>query len=69
MGADIDDLVHWCEAQRQSSLRQIALFGTEGVKAFLQMPDGSTQDITAGVVKHQTEMVDRFGALIEALKR
>lgn len=69
MDPQIGELAAWCEHQRAEALRQIELFGSGGVKALLQMPDGSTQDITAGVLTHQTENVERFERLAAALGR
>jgi hypothetical protein len=48
-------------------LRQLSLFGAAGIKALLQMPDGTTQEITAGVVEHQTRNAAAFEHLIAAL--
>jgi hypothetical protein len=68
MTSEAEDLAQWCEAQMAGALRQIELFQAGGPKALLQMPDGSTQEITAGVVKHQTEMVEMFERLAAALR-
>lgn len=68
MSPENSDLVAWCERQREEALRQIELFGTSGVKAFLQMPDGTTQEITSGVLTHQTENAAVFERLATALK-
>ena len=68
MNSEADDLIAWCEGQRAEALRQIELFGAGGVKAFLQMPDGSTLDITSGVSSHQTENVAMFERIGAALK-
>jgi uncharacterized protein YjbI with pentapeptide repeats len=68
MNSEISDLAAWCERQRDEASRQIELFGKGGVKALLQMPDGSTQDITAGVATHQVENVAKFECLAAALK-
>jgi hypothetical protein len=38
------------------------------VKAFLRMPDGSTMDITSGVLTHQTENVAMFERIASALE-
>jgi hypothetical protein len=57
----------WCHRQHDEALRQIELFEARGAKAVLQMPDGTTHDITAGVVKHQTENTAIFERLISAL--
>jgi hypothetical protein len=67
MSLEADDLAQWCRNQRAEALRQIDLFGAGGVKALLQMPDGSTQDITSGVVEHQTENVVVFERIALAL--
>ena len=67
MDAERESLAEWCRGQRQESLRQIDLFGKGGVKAVLHMPDGTTQDITAGVIRHQTENIAAFERLIAAL--
>ncbi|WP_167351413.1 hypothetical protein [Collimonas fungivorans] len=48
--------------------RQAEMFQPGGVKAILQMPDGTTQDITAGVIKHQIENAAVFERLISALE-
>jgi uncharacterized protein YjbI with pentapeptide repeats len=68
MNSEISELAAWCERQRDEASRQIELFGKSGVKALLQMPDGSTQDITAGVATHQAENVATFERLAAALK-
>jgi hypothetical protein len=60
-------LIEWCRQQRLESLRQIDLFGEKGVRAFLRMPDGMTQDITSGVVTHQTRNIEMFERLAAAL--
>ncbi|MDY0968423.1 MULTISPECIES: hypothetical protein [Sphingomonas] len=65
----LDDLIEWANEQRQESLRQVDLFSNGGVKAQLVMPDGTTQDITAGVLSHQKANVDAFTSLVSALKR
>lgn len=67
MSLEADDLAQWCRNQRAEALRQIDLFGAGGVKALLQMPDGSTQDITSGVIRHQTENVAVFERIALAL--
>lgn len=67
MSAEDSDLVEWFRKQGDEARRQIELFGS-GVKALLQTPDGSTQDITIGVVAHQTENMAVFERLIAALK-
>lgn len=61
------DLIGWCQQQREDAARQIELFGAGGVKAILQMPDGTTQDITAGVVSHQTDNIASYQRIIAAL--
>lgn len=63
-----DDLVKWAIKQRDDALRQIELFGQNGVKAQLVMPDGNIQDITAAVLAHQTANADAFERLLSALK-
>ena len=63
-----DDLIAWATGQREEALRQVELFSIGGVKAQLVMPDGTTQDITAGVLSHQKENVDAFTRLVAALK-
>ena len=69
MSSEARDLAEWCRNQRAEALRQIELFGAGGVKAFLQMPDGSTMDITSGVTSHQTENVAMFERIASALAR
>jgi len=64
-----DDLIKWANEQRKESLRQVDLFSNGGVKAQLVMPDGTTQDITAGVLSHQKANVDAFTSLVSALER
>jgi hypothetical protein len=66
MSSESDDLVAWLHRQRDDAIRQIELFGAGGVRAILQMPDGATQDITSGVLKHQTENMAVFERLISA---
>ena len=63
-----DDLIAWANEQREDALRQVDLFSTGGVKAQLVMPDGTTQDITAGVLSHQKANVDAFTLLMSVLK-
>ena len=63
-----DDLIEWANEQREDALRQVDLFSTGGVKAQLVMPDGTTQDITAGVLSHQKANVDAFRDLVSVLK-
>ncbi|PTM46739.1 hypothetical protein C8J24_0112 [Sphingomonas aerolata] len=65
----LDDLIEWANEQRKESLRQVDLFSNGGVKAQLVMPDGTTQDITAGVLSHQKANVDAFTSLVSALER
>jgi hypothetical protein len=69
MSAEAHELAEWCRNQKAEALRQIDLFGAGGVKALLQMPDGSTQDITSGVIKHQTENVAVFEKIASALAK
>jgi hypothetical protein len=68
MNTEHSDLVAWCHRQRDEARRQIDLFGAGGAKAMLQMPDGTTQDITSGVLQHQTENIAVFERLISALR-
>ena len=63
-----EDLIAWAVGQREEALRQVDLFSRAGVKAQLIMPDGTIQDITAGVLSHQKENVDTFARLVSALK-
>jgi hypothetical protein len=63
-----DDLTEWATKQRDDALRQIELFGDQVAKAQLVMPDGTTQDITAGVLSHQKANAEAFERLITALK-
>lgn len=67
MGSEAHDLAEWCRNQRAEALRQIDLFGAGGVKALLQMPDGSTQEITSGVVEHQRTNLAMFERIAAAL--
>ncbi|KQY28773.1 hypothetical protein ASD21_02925 [Caulobacter sp. Root1455] len=67
MSSEAHDLAEWCQRQRAEALRQIDLFGAGGVKAVLQMPDGSTQEITSSVVTHQTENAAMFERIASAL--
>lgn len=67
MGSNDGDLVEWCRRQRDEALRQGELFSAGGVKALLQMPDGSTQDITSGVLAHQADNAAVFEQLATAL--
>ena len=64
----LNDLIEWANEQRKESLRQVDLFSNGGVKAQLVMPDGTTQDITAGVLSHQKANVDAFTHLVSVLK-
>ncbi|WP_277970536.1 hypothetical protein [Sphingomonas echinoides] len=63
-----DDVIEWANEQREEALRQVDLFSNGGVKAQLVMPDGTTQDITAGVLSHQKANVDAFTSLVSILK-
>jgi len=63
-----DGLIAWANEQHEEALRQVDLFSTGGVKAQLVMPDGTTQDITAGVLSHQNANVDAFTLLMSVLK-
>ncbi len=63
------DLIKWAEQQRDEAQRQIELFGSGGVRAQLLMPDGTTQDITEGVLSHQQTSAASFHRLITALRR
>lgn len=67
MSSEAHDLADWCRNQRAEALRQIELFEAGGVKAMLQMPDGSTQEITSGVLEHQNKNVAMFERLVSAL--
>jgi hypothetical protein len=67
MTSEQDDLAEWCRRERKDALRQLELFGSGGVKAVLQMPDGTMQDITEAVIKHQTANVAVFERLVAAL--
>jgi hypothetical protein len=62
-----DDLLIWASQERAEALRQLDLFGTVGIKALLQMSDGTTQEITAGVVEHQAKNAAAFEHLIAVL--
>ena len=64
-----DDLIKWANDQREEALRQLDLFSNGGVKAQLVMPDGNTEDITAGVLSHQRANVEAFTDLVSALER
>ena len=61
------ELADWCQRQSEDAARQVELFGAGGVRALLKMPDDTTQDITAGVVSHQTDNIAMFARLIAAL--
>lgn len=61
------ELADWCRKEREEALRQIELFGTGGVKAKLEMPDGSTEEITDSVIRHQKEVAAAYGRLIAVL--
>ena len=67
MRTERDDLIAWCQQEQQGARRQLDLFAPDGIRALLQMPDGSTQDITEGVVRHQTEIIAAFDRLILVL--
>ncbi len=67
MSPETSDLIAWARRERDSSLRQLDLFGPAGLKALLLMPDGTTQDITPGVVEHQLGNIPMFERLIAAL--
>jgi len=61
------ELIEWANEQCEEALRQVDLFGNGGVRAQLVMPDGTTQDITAGVLSHQKANIDAFTSLVSAL--
>ena len=61
------DLSDWLQAKGADAQSQIELFTSGGVKAILQMPDGTTQEITAGVISHQRENLLMFERIVEAL--
>ncbi len=63
-----DELIEWANEQREEALRQVDLFSNDGVKAQLVMPDGTTQDITAGVLSHRKANIDAFTSLVSALE-
>lgn len=67
MSAQREELIDWCRREREEALRQLELFGDKGIKALLQMPDGSTQEITSGVIKHQSDNLPFFERLISSL--
>ncbi|NHK29011.1 hypothetical protein FF098_013895 [Parvularcula flava] len=62
-----EELADWCRAEREEALRQIELFGNGGVKAKLEMPDGSVEEITESVVRHQKEVAEKYEHLIAVL--
>ena len=62
-----DELLAWAIQEHAEALRQLSLFGATGIKALLQMPDGTMQEITPGVVAHQTRNAAAFEHLITAL--
>ena len=64
-----EDLIEWAIKQRDDALRQIEMFGRDGVKAQLLMPDGTSQEITAGVLSHQKANAETLERLISVLKR
>ena len=64
-----DDFIKWANEQREEALRQVDLFGNGGVKAQLVMPDGNTEEITAGVLSHQIANVEAFTDLVSALEK
>jgi hypothetical protein len=68
MGTEREDLIDWATGQREEALRQVVLFSSNGVKAQLLMPDGTIQDITAGVIAHQQANIDAFARVVSALQ-
>lgn len=68
MSSEQADLIEWCLGAQKDARDQLELFGTKGVKAALQMPDGTTQDITEAVVKHQTKNLAAFERLLAFLR-
>lgn len=62
-----DELLAWAIQEHAEALRQLNLFGATRIKALLQMPDGTTQEITPSVVAHQTKNAAAFEHLIAAL--
>ena len=69
MGTEASDLIAWCQRQREEALGQIELFSSKGVKAMLQMPDGSMQEITAAVLRSQTENAAAMARIVSALEQ
>lgn len=69
MASETDELIEWLRSEQEEARRQLTLFGTGGVRAILQMPDGATQDITEGVIRHQTGNIAAFDRLVAALGR
>lgn len=67
MSSERADIIDWCLSGQKAAREQLELFGAKGVKAVLQMPDGTTQDITEGVVKHQTQNLAAFERLLAFL--
>jgi hypothetical protein len=67
MDSERDDLIAWCRQEQKEARRQLELFGSGGVKALLQMPDGTTMEITDGLIKHQTDNIAAFERLLSVL--
>ena len=68
MSTEQADLIEWCLGAQKDARDQLELFGAKGVKAALQMPDGTTQDITEAVMKHQTKNLTAFKRLLAFLQ-
>lgn len=64
-----EELANWCRDGREEALRQIELFGSGGVKAKLEMPDGSVAEITESVVRHQREVAEKYEQLVAVLTK
>ena len=69
MTSEQADLIEWCRGAQKDARDQLELFGAKGVKAALQMPDGTTQDITEAVVRHQTKNLAAFERLQKYLEQ
>ncbi|GGC99593.1 hypothetical protein [Aquisalinus flavus] len=65
----IEELVNWCREEREDALRQIELFAKGGVKAKLELPDGSEEEITETLVRHQKEFATKYERLIAVLTK
>lgn len=67
MESERAELIAWCEGEQKSAQEQLTLFGEKGAKAVLQMPDGTSMDITEAVLRHQEKNAAAYERLLAFL--